>query len=110
MIDIPPGLDRDSQELAKAIVASMLTEHDRTRPGPRTTGLLWSALDGIPEDLRALSLTEDQARSLEVKIVRVLTTLGMLADIASAAVTKLDSLGDDFRDQLATVYLLGADT
>jgi len=89
---IPSGIEaEDAQALAKAIVLSMLADVDR--PGDRTSSLLSSAL-GRPTEL-------DRARAI--------TTAYMLADIATAAIELLSSLGIDVRGELASPYLMPED-
>ena len=51
---LPPGLDRDAQEIAKALALSMTSERGRHRPSLRTVGLLWSLLYGLEADAKAL--------------------------------------------------------
>ncbi len=99
----------DAEAMAKAIVLSMLNEHDPSHPGPATMDLIKSLASTTARALADVEMPEETIEGLVRSTTWAATVAGTIAQIAVAIIRGAEAEGvvfADLREQLSSPYSL----
>lgn len=102
-------LGADAEAMAKAIVLSMLNEHDPSHPGPATMDLIKSLASTTARALAGVDIPEETIEGLVRSTTWAATVAGMIAQIAAGIIRGAEAQGvvfADLREQLSSPYSL----